>query len=109
MVGFLHFDIEKTVVSRSCKSIQGNFTFFGNHETNRFIERVFQILDLVVAFQVQDSVNKVLDGILAGEQVLESGIGSRVDVCFAFQFFRNRLIHKSPSVKFRDLIYNEKF
>jgi hypothetical protein len=47
-------------------------------------KRVIQILDLVVAFQVQDSINEVLDGILAGEQAFESGIGSRVDVGFAF-------------------------
>ena len=34
------------------------------------------------------------------EKTFGTGISSRVDVCFALQFFRNRLVHKSPSVKF---------
>ena len=56
----------------------------------RFFEGEGEVLDFVVAFQLQDSVQKILEGAFAVKEFLEARIVSRVQIDLTLQRFGNR-------------------
>ena len=86
----LHLNIQKT--PRPCSGEDVQDDLLAPSRTHRYclVEGEGQVLDFVVALQLQNSVQEVLEGVFAVEEFLETSVEPGVNIDLPLQALGNR-------------------
>ena len=90
MFCLLHLYVDKASCARGGEDIQDHLLAAGGTHRYGLVEGEGEVLYSVVALQMQDSVQKILEGTFAVKEFLEAGVVSRVQIDLPLQRFGDR-------------------